>query len=134
MVLVCILDEAIELLLAGQSCSTSSKQQCRGTVLRGLALRASDAPQRDTAAHVAAPPVWALTDLRVQHRGSLVAHPLAGGRPAGLDVGDEEAARARLAQQLREHLDGLAAGEQVAHGHACDPGHLHVVVHVHQLV
>lgn len=49
-------------------------------------------------------------------------------------VGHEQVLLAGLAQDLAEHLDGLAAGEQEGHGNASHARHLHIVVHVHQLV
>jgi hypothetical protein len=53
------------------------------------------------------------TDLGVEHRRALVADAVAGAalpRALGLDDRDDEALLARLAQQLAEHLDGLAPG------------------------
>lgn len=39
-----------------------------------------------------------------------------------------------LPQQLGDDLDLLPSGEQVGEGHACHPGHLHVVDDAHQLL
>lgn len=60
---------------------------------------------------------------------ALVLHQL-----ADLEEGNKQALLSRLAQDLAENFDGLAAGEQEAHGHPCYTRHLNVVVHVHQLV
>lgn len=55
-------------------------------------------------------------------------------RRADLEEGDQQVLLACFAQDLAEHFDGLAAGEQEAHRHARHTRHLNVVVHVHQLV
>lgn len=49
-------------------------------------------------------------------------------------VWHEQVLLAGLAQDLAEHLDGLAASKQEGHGNARHTRHLHVVVHVHELV
>eukprot|EP00052_Salpingoeca_macrocollata_P022772 m.198848 g.198848 ORF g.198848 m.198848 type:complete len:517 (-) comp21887_c0_seq1:1441-2991(-) len=68
--------------------------------------------------------------LRVNHCGAfvLVLRALRVGH------GNDEILLARLAHQLRHHLDLLSTRQQVAERHPCDTRHLHVVVHAHQFV
>ena len=61
-------------------------------------------------------------------RGQALHAPRPGPRPSRLDVGHHQALGARFAQYLAEHLDALAAGQQVGHGHARHARHLNVVV------
>ena len=53
---------------------------------------------------------------------------------ARLEVGHQQVLLAGLAQDLAEHLDGLAPREEEAHGHPRHARHLDVVEHDHQLV
>ena len=77
-----------------------------------------------------------VASLGVEDGGALVRDAAVRLLAAALlgHVRDQKPALLRLAKNLRQHLDGLASGQEEGEGHAGDPRHLDVVVHVHQLV